>query len=125
MFLADTPVWIGHLRSGHPRLSGLLEENRVFMPTMLPGEPACGYLRNRRQLLQLRQGLNLLSAVSHEEALYFIAQHKLAGKGIGYVGVHLPASVALVAGVKFRTNEKRLAQMANELGCAWKEPTQG
>jgi len=121
MILVDTSVWVDHLRSGNTVLAGLLEQNRALMHPMVLGELACGRLRNRRQLLQLWQGMEFLQAVNHAEALYFIEQHELMGKGIGYVDVHLLASVSLVAGVKLWTRDKRLAQIANDMGYAWKE----
>ena len=95
MILVDTSVWVDHLRSGDPVLAGLLEQNRVVMHPMVLGELACGSLQNRRQLLQLWQQLESLQPVSHDEALYFIEQNGLMGKGIGYVDVHLLASAAI------------------------------
>ena len=124
MILVDTSVWVDHLRSGNPLLTELLEQNRIFMHPMVLGELACGNLQNRRQLLQLWQSLDVLQAVSHDEALYFIEHNGLMGKGIGYVDVHLLASAALIAGAKLWTRDKRLAQVAGELGYGWEEPAQ-
>jgi len=83
MILVDTSVWIDHLRSGTPLLAKLLEQNRVVMHSMVLGELACSNLQNRRQLLQLWQNQDSLQSVSHDEALYFIEQNELMGKGIG------------------------------------------
>lgn len=124
MILVDTSVWVDHLRSDNSVLVELLEQNRVVMHPMVLGELACGNLRNRRQLLQLWQSLDSLQAVSHDEALYFIEQNGLMGKGIGYVDVHLLASVALVAGTKLWTRDQRLTRIAVELGYAWEAPAQ-
>jgi len=122
MILVDTSVWVDHLRSGDPILAELLEQSRVVMHPMVLGELACGNLQNRQQLLQLWQQLNLLQAVSHEEALYFIEQHELMSKGIGYVDVHLLASVILEPGTKLWTRDKSLARIAVEVGYAWEVP---
>lgn len=122
MILVDTSVWINHLRSGNHRLAELLEQNRVVMHPMVIGELACGNLQNRQQLLQLWQSQDSLQAVSHDEALYFIEQNGLMGKGIGYVDVHLLASVALATGVKLWSRDKRLAHIADELQFAWVKP---
>ena len=54
-----------------------------------------------------------------DEALRFIEVHRLHGKGIGYVDVHLLASVALSAGAKLWTRDKTLRAVADELGCAY------
>ena len=123
MILVDTSVWIEHLRSGNPLLAELLEQNRVVMHPMVLGELACGNLKNRQPLLQLWRSLDSLQAVSHDEALFFIEQHGLMSKGIGYIDVHLLASVALANGVKLWTRDKRLAHVAIELRYAWSEKT--
>jgi len=124
MILVDTSVWVDHLRSGDPVLAELLESSRVVMHPMVLGELACGNLQNRRQLLQLWQQLESLPLASHDEALYFIEQNGLMGKGIGYVDVHLLASAALSSSVKLWTRDKRLACVALELGYAWEESAQ-
>jgi len=124
MILVDTSVWVDHLRSGIPVLGGLLEQSRVVMHSMVLGELACGNLRNHRQLLRLWQGLDTVQAVNDVEALYFIEHNGLMGRGIGYIDVHLLASVALIAGTTIWTRDKRLAGIAIELGYAWEEPVQ-
>ena len=124
MILVGTSVWVDHLRSGDPVLADLLEQSRVVMHPMVLGELACGNLQNRRQLLQLWQQLESLQSVSHDEALYFIEQNRLMGKGIGYVDVHLLASAAIAGGVKLWTRDKRLECIAAELQYAWKESAQ-
>jgi len=122
MILVDTSVWVDHLRSTNSVLTALLEQNRVVMHPMVLGELACGNFQNRQELLHLWQRLEPLQTVNHDEALYFIEQVKLMGKGIGYVDVHLLASVALVDSTKLWTRDKRLAHIAVELNYAWAEP---
>ncbi len=82
------------------------------------GEFACGSLKNCSQLWQ---SLDLIPDTTHEEVLYFIEQHKLMGKSIGYIDVYLLALVFLEAGTKLWTLYKRVAQFASELSCAWLE----
>ena len=124
MILVDTSVWIDHLRNGNSGLISLLDQNCVVMHPMVLGELACGNLPNRQELLHLWQRLESLQTVNHDEALYFIEQVGLMGKGIGYVDVHLLASVALVGSTKLWTLDKRLAHVATELNNAWTEPVQ-
>jgi predicted nucleic acid-binding protein len=57
----------------------------------------------------------------HEEALGFIERHRLAGRGVGYVDIHLLASSAL-AGAKLWTRDKRLAAVAVALRLQHAEP---
>ncbi len=52
-----------------------------------------------------------------ENSRVFIERQTLYGKGIGYVDVHLLASVAL-AGIKLWTRDKRLQAVAREVGYA-------
>lgn len=118
MILADTSVWIDHLRHKDNALSALLTQNRVCMHEMVIGELACGNLRNRDQLLELWRNLPGIPHASHEEALIFLSRNRLAGKGIGYIDVHLLASVALKTGTTFWTRDKRLAQIAGALELA-------
>ena len=120
MILVDTSVWIDHLRSGNATLVGLLEQNRVVMHPLILGELACGNLKNRDQLIQLWQNLDSLSVINHKEALFFIKQNGLMGKGVGYIDVHLLASVILDANSQLWTLDKHLAKVASELGCAMK-----
>ena len=119
MILADTSVWIDHLRSGLPKLVELLEANRVVTHASIIGELACGNLANRNELLSLWQSLTTLPEVSHQEALYFIEEHQLMGKGVGYIDIHLMAAVVLDGGTRIWTNDKRLAMVAGQMGLAW------
>ena len=120
MILVDTSIWIDHLRSGIAALAELLEQNYVIMHPMVLGELACGNLQNRQQLLQLWHSLDSLQTASHDEAMYFIEQKGLAGKGIGYIDVHVLVAVALTSEVKLWTRDKRLARIAIELQYGWK-----
>ncbi len=52
---------------------------------------------------------------SHEEVMIFLARHRLAGTGIGYIDVHLLASTKLQSGTRIWTGDRRLAEIANSL----------
>ncbi len=121
MILVDTSVWVEHLRNGNLTLVALLEQSQVVMHPLIVGELACCNLKNRTELLRLWQSLGSVPVTNNEEVLYFIEQHKLMGRGIGYIDVHLLASVFLEAGTKLWTLDKRLAQIASELSCVWVE----
>ena len=120
MILVDTLVWVNHLRNGNALLAELLEQNCVVMHPLVLSELACGNLRNRRQPLQLWQNLDSLREINHKEALFFIEQNELMGKGVGYIDIYLLASVTLDANCQLWTLDKRLANVASELGCAMK-----
>lgn len=123
MILADTSVWIDHLRKGDKRLVTLLEKGRVAMHPMIAGELACGSLRDRAILLPLWSNLPALAPVTDETALAFIEAKKLMGKGIGFVDVHLLAAVAAEPGAQLWTRDKRLAGVAELLKLDCEEKT--
>lgn len=113
--LVDTSVWVDFLRSGDSQLTGLLEANRVCMHSMIVGELACGNLRQRKELLMLWNNLSRVIEASHQEALFFLEQNRLMGRGIGYIDLHLLASVALSPDSRLWTRDKRLQKIAAEL----------
>ena len=119
MILVDTSVWVDHLRRGDPGLVDLLERSLVIMHPFVVGEIACGSLHNREANLELLQDLPAAAVAEGDEILRFIERHVLHGKGIGYVDVHLLASVALTEGAKVWTRDKKLRLVAQMMGCAY------
>jgi predicted nucleic acid-binding protein len=122
LILVDTSVWVDHLRRGDPGLVDLLERSAVVMHPFVVGEIACGSLRDRESILELLQDLPAAVVADGGEVLQFIERHVLHGKGIGYVDVHLLASVALTEGAKVWTRDMKLHRVAAALGCAHAEP---
>jgi predicted nucleic acid-binding protein len=118
VILVDTSVWVEHLRRGDAQVAELLERSFVFMHPFVVGEIACGSLSNRSEVLALLQELPATVVADNDEALGFIERHGLYGKGIGYVDVHLLASVALTPGATLWTRDKKLHSVANGLGLA-------
>jgi predicted nucleic acid-binding protein len=121
LILADTSVWVEHLRRGDARLVELLESASVLMHPFIVGEIACGSLANRQTILELLQDLPCASVAESDEVLSFVEHHRLWGKGVGYVDVHLLAAVALSKGSTLWTRDKRLRSAAQALGCAFDE----
>ena len=79
-------------------------------------------VRKAAWMHSFKRGFLPMAAVADaNEVLIFIERHKLHGKGIGYVDVHLLASVALTDGAEFWTRDKRLRSVAQALGCAREE----
>ena len=118
MILADTSVWINHLRRGEAALADALRSEQVYLHPFVLAELACGNLRNRRELLELLGRLPLAIVATDVEALSFIEHRALMGRGIGYVDVHLLASTSLTRGSRLWTHDKRLAHVATYLGLA-------
>jgi predicted nucleic acid-binding protein len=117
LILVDTSVWVDHLRRGDAQLADLLKSNAVIMHPFVVGEIACGSLLDRALTLDLLLNLPAALVAEPDEALVYLDQHSLYGKGIGYVDVHLLASAA-ISGAKFWTRDKRLRMVAQELLCA-------
>ena len=118
MILVDTSVWIDHLRQGDPDLVRALEAGEVLAHPFVVGELACGNLKNRAEFLKLLRAMPQAPVATDAEALAFIDGRALMGRGIGYLDVHLLASVVLAAGATLWTRDKRLAAVAQELGLA-------
>lgn len=119
MILVDTSVWIDHLRSGEPRLAALLQEFRVLAHPMVISELACGNLPNRREVLSSLDRLPAAPVAHYEEARFFIELHRLDGRGIGFIDVHLLASASLAEPCQLWTHDRRLHRTAAGLGLAF------
>lgn len=121
MILVDTSVWADHLRAGVPALAAALEQGGVLMHPFVRGELACGNLKNRREVLRLLGELPGAPMATDSEALDFIERRTLMGRGMGYIDVHLLASVVLAGGARLWTRDKRLAAVAANLKLAYAE----
>ena len=119
MILVDTSVWVDHLCGVDTALAAELEHGAVLMHPFVVGEIACVSLGDRAAILELLQDLPTAVAADSAEVLGFIERHGLHGKGIGYVDVHLLASVALTAASRLWTRDKRLHAAAQDLGMAY------
>lgn len=115
MILADTSVWVDHLRGGDDELAALLENRRVATHPFVIGELACGHLERRAQFLAMLQKLPMLPLATNAEVLFFIERQQLMGKGIGYVDTHLLTAAALAAGARLWTRDTRLQAVAGSL----------
>ena len=119
MILVDTSLWVDHLRKRAPRLAAALEQGSVLMHPFVLGELACGNLKNRREVLRLLGDLPGAPVATDREVLDFIERRALMGRGMGYIDVHLLASVALAGSARLWTRDKRLAAVAAELDLAY------
>lgn len=115
MILVDTSVWVDHLHSGDDNLVQQLNSSNVLMHPFVLGELACGNLNKRKEILTLFKNLPLSSVATDDEVLFFIEQHKLMGRGIGYIDTHLLAAVALNGSARLWTRDKRLREVSDLL----------
>ena len=93
--LVDTSIWVHHLNRGEPRLGALLEAGGVSCHPFVLGELACGRLRNRREILGLLAALPIVAVAEHAELLHLLEEHRLYGRGLGWVDIHLLGSAIL------------------------------
>jgi len=117
VILVDTSIWVDHLRRGSEALSALLNEGLVVCHPFVIGELACGKVSNRTEILSLLAALPAATIAEHDEALGLLGTHKLSGKGLGWIDVHLLAA-ALLSGCTLWTRDKALASAARALGVA-------
>lgn len=121
MILADTSVWIDHLRRPDRQLSPALAANVVLVHPFVIGELACGALPNRATLLAELAALPQAPVVAHVEVLGLVERCALGGRGIGWIDVHLLASSLLAGHAQLWTRDRRLHAVAEELGVAMRE----
>ena len=53
MILADTSIWVDHLRSGNKEMRKLLNQRQIVMHPFITAELALGSLRDRTEVLAL------------------------------------------------------------------------
>lgn len=115
MILADTSIWIDHFRSSNRRLIALLDAQQISVHPWVTGELACGNLANRSNILYLLKSLPQVQVATDDEVLFFVEKHRIFGKGIGYIDMHLLAAARL-GNLTIWTRDKRLGQIASLLG---------
>lgn len=114
MILADTSVWIDHLRRRGSRLTALLNRDEVLSHPFVLGELSCGNLKTRGVTLRLLQTLQMAPIAEHNEVLALVEQNDLMGSGIGWIDAHLLGST-LLAGARLWTLDAPLARAAAKL----------
>ncbi len=115
MILADTSIWIDHLRSGDEGLAARLSAGEILTHPHIIGELALGNLARRQEILHELGRLPRAVAADDAEVLHFIEHNRLFGVGIGYIDAHLLASVRLTPGAGLWTRDRRLAAAADRL----------
>ena len=97
MILADTSVWVEHLRNERELLQGLTAAGEVLMHPLVLGELSCGHLPDRRQTLAQFGRLPQCPTLGDAEVLRFLERRRLAGSGLNYIDVHLLAAAAVTS----------------------------
>lgn len=95
MILVDTSIWVTYLRKGNVGLDDLLNYGPAVYHPFIIGELACGNLKNRSVIFSLLQTLRAEVQAEHEGVMTFLERHRLMGKGLSYVDMHLLVSSVL------------------------------
>lgn len=119
MILADTSIWIDHLRASDAELADLLTAGLVLAHPFIIGELALGSLKDRKIVIAAMQGLPQAPVASHVEVMALIESRRLFSLGIGYVDAHLIAATLLAPGSALWTRDRRLAAAAARIGIAY------
>lgn len=112
--LADTSVWIEHLRGRNSALVELLSTLRVLTHSVVLGELSCGNLSRRQTLLRDLDLLPKIREASVADVRACIENRKIFGRGLGWSDAQLLTS-ALQAGADLLTLDKRLAKAWDDL----------
>ncbi len=116
MILADTSVWIDHLRSGNKDLRRHLDQAQIVIHPFVIAELALGSLKERTKTLALLDLLPQVRVAQRNELRITIEARRLYNLGIGLTDAHLIASVLIDSPTLLWTKDKRLRQVADDLG---------
>lgn len=116
MILADTSVWVDHLRSGNKEMRRHLEHGQIVIHPFIIAELALGSLKERTKTLALLDLLPQVRVARLSELRLMIEARRLYNLGIGLTDAHLIASVLIDSPTLLWTRDKRLRQAAENLG---------
>ena len=116
MILADTSVWIDHLRSENRELRKNLEQGQIVIHPFIIAELALGSLQGRTTTLALLDLLPQVRVAQIGEVRLMIESRRLYSLGIGLTDAHLIASVFINSPALLWTRDKPLRKAAEGLG---------
>jgi predicted nucleic acid-binding protein len=116
LILADTSIWIDHLRSGNRELRKHLDQGQIVIHPFIIAELALGSLQDRTKTLALLDLLPLVRVAQLSEVRRMIEARHLYSLGIGLTDAHLVASVFIDSPTLLWTTDKPLRKAAEALG---------
>ena len=116
MILADTTIWIDHLRSGNQEMRRHLDQGQIDIHPFIIAELALGSLKERTKTLALLDLLPQVEVARTSELRLMIESRRLYNLGIGLTDAHLIASVFIDSPTLLWTRDKRLRKAAESLG---------
>jgi len=116
LILADTSVWIDHLRWGNDKLRKQLDDGQIVIHPFIIAELALGSLEKRTQTLALLDLLPQVQVAQLSEVRLAIEARRLYNLGIGLTDAHLIASIFINPPTLLWTKDKRLRKAAEAFG---------
>ena len=116
MILVDTSIWIDHLRSADAKLQALLQNDQVVTHPFIRLELALGSIASREKLLADLALLPQAPVVASEELFSLIEHIILDRRGIGLTDLQLICCALFDRSILIWTRDRRLGEIANELG---------
>jgi hypothetical protein len=115
LILADTSIWIEHLRSGNNELRKHLNQGQIVIHPFIIAELALGSLKDRTHTLALLDLLPQVRVAQLTEVRLAIEARRLYSLGLGLTDAHLLASVFINPPTLLWTRDKRLRRAAEAL----------
>lgn len=116
MILVDTSIWIDHLHQPDEQLQTELRNDGVGTHDLVLQELALGSMRNRNAVLGLLGNLRRFPTLAHSEVSTLVESHRLWGRGLSAVDVHLLGSTMIADRAVLWTRDKRLTAACLEVG---------
>jgi predicted nucleic acid-binding protein len=116
VILVDTSVWIDHLRSPDRKLQELLLNDEVVTHPFVRLELALGSIATREKVLADLALLPQAPVAAPDELFSLVELRTLYRRGIGITDLHLVSSALFDKSISIWTRDRRLGEIANELG---------
>jgi predicted nucleic acid-binding protein len=116
LILADTSIWIDHLRFEDEEMRDHLHRGDIVIHPFVIAELALGSLPRRTKTLELLDLLPQVRMPHLSEVRVMIEARRLYSMGIGLIDAHLIASVFVNSATLLWTRDKPLRKVAEGLG---------
>jgi predicted nucleic acid-binding protein len=116
MILADTSIWVDHLRKTDAQLYRQLQRYNISIHPFILAELALGNLPRRQKTIADLDLLPLVKVAQIGEVRSMIEAKSLFQRGIGFVDAHLIASALITPHTVLWSRDKRLRDVAETLG---------
>jgi hypothetical protein len=115
MILADTSIWIDHLRKGSADLEKLLLAGQIAMHPFVVAEIALGSLHNRRVRLSELDSLLEVNVARITEVRHMIETRSVYSRGLSLTDAHLILSCLMTPGTQLWTRDRDMEAVARSL----------